>query len=910
MAAHSAYDINHNPCNTTASYKCSIDVFWFSVDTSSAVFFASSISVLIQFVLFVCLGSIADYGEYRKLFMMGFGYLSAAVGLGMLLIVDSTMFKTAILIYILGSVFHGASYVFFYSYVPILTRYHPKVIEKKNTAEYYKVMDKVGNDISSAGFMYAYFASVFELVVASIIVFVLGNGEDYGLPDVYPLQIGIAFACIWQIVVMIKYTEPNIKARPGPPLPPGENFIVYSIKNLQITLSKAKQLKELFTFLLGWFIFSDGISTVSTVAILYCQSELGVSEIGLLIAAILTPFAAGIGNFTWIKIQAKYKLTTQQTLVIQCIMHCLLPVWGLIGFFTPKGSFGLQAKWEIYVLACYYGFLLGASQSSCRVMFSDLLPHGQEAEFFSLYEITDRGSSWIGPLVVGAIGDAGDKRYSFVFLLFMLMIPVYVFSKVDTVKGKRDALQFASKEEEMIALRTTIQSEPQEEDLERLIGGDANPDFLESLDSLDIKGTKEQPATPPVTQKPFAPSQKPFVPFQPSTPPSISRSQSPNSPALGKPPTTTGFTPFRPPVPNQQAPPTKPVYPPVSQAGQNIPPPSVQQPVANQPPIQNFPPTQQNQQPPNLNQAPPIAGPPPQIKPPVEGYHQHKPPPKRTGFVPSFHQQAGPLPPPIEPQPVQEQNSQDGGWSWNSVWSTASKGLESAKAIAGTVTKDLASSETVKGIYQTVTPELQNLAQIATKGVTTLADTLAPPITPTGQSSKIPGTINIWMCVSVTDQELKNRLHIIANQSSHEIWLSKRPPYLGRQPVCDQVKVNLVDDSEPIVPNNLQNAISMAENTMERLQKLADAENDGFRQALLVVQPFQTVVESMISDAKTHLSYYCVLVCDAQQGLLTANAISQSVFENHANPEWFNEQCFRVLETAVVDILEEFMLNV
>lgn len=70
------------------------------------------------------------------------------------------------------------------------------------------------------------------------------------------------------------------------------------------------------------------------------------------------------------------------------------------------------------------------------------------------------------------------------------------------------------------------------------------------------------------------------------------------------------------------------------------------------------------------------------------------------------------MPPPIEPQPVQEQNSQEGGWSWNSVWSTASKGLESAKAIAGTVTKDLASSETVKGIYQTVTPELQNLGNI------------------------------------------------------------------------------------------------------------------------------------------------------------------------------------------------------
>ncbi|KAJ3319393.1 hypothetical protein HDV06_006346 [Boothiomyces sp. JEL0866] len=451
-------------------------------------------------------------------------------------------------------------------------------------------------------------------------------------------------------------------------------------------------------------------------------------------------------------------------------------------------------------------------------------------------------------------------------------------------------------------------------------------DFLESLDSLDIKGTQEQKPAPPPTHKPFVPSQKPvttsaagFVPFQPSTPPSLSRSGSPNTSGISKPPTTPGFTPFRPPIPSQQTPASvQPSYPPLSQGVSSISPPpvhSMQRTSSSQGTVQ--PPTLQNQPPVNPTQPPPIpvsvnTGPPPQIKPPVEGYHQHKPPPKRTGFVPSFQQQAGPLPPPIEQQPVQqqEQQVQEGGWSWNSVWSTASKGLESAKAMAGTVTKDLASSETVKGIYQTVTPELQNLAHIATKGVTTLADTLAPPITPTGQSSKIPGTINIWMCVSVNDQEMKNKLHMIANQASHEIWLSKRPPYLGRQPVCDQVKVNLVDDSEPIVPNNLQNATSMAENTMERLQNLADAENDGFRQALLVIQPFQTVVESMISDAKSHLSYYCVLVCDAQQGLLTSNAISQSVFENQAKPEWFHEQCFRVVETAIVDILEEFMLNV
>jgi UMF1 family MFS transporter len=36
-------------------------------------------------------------------------------------------------------------------------------------------------------------------------------------------------------------------------------------------------------------------------------------------------------------------------------------------------------------------------------VFSDLVIPGKEAEFFALYEITDKGSSWLGPLAVGEI---------------------------------------------------------------------------------------------------------------------------------------------------------------------------------------------------------------------------------------------------------------------------------------------------------------------------------------------------------------------------------------------------------------------------------------------------------------------------------------------------------------------------
>lgn len=56
------------------------------------------------------------------------------------------------------------------------------------------------------------------------------------------------------------------------------------------------------------------------------------------------------------------------------------------------------------------GLLLGATQNSCRVLFSELLPHGHEAKFFALYSITDKGSSWIVLKLIGTV--VGSIDYS------------------------------------------------------------------------------------------------------------------------------------------------------------------------------------------------------------------------------------------------------------------------------------------------------------------------------------------------------------------------------------------------------------------------------------------------------------------------------------------------------------------
>jgi hypothetical protein len=64
----------------------------------------------------------------------------------------------------------------------------------------------------------------------------------------------------------------------------------------------------------------------------------------------------------------------------------------------------------------------------------------------------------------------------------------------------------------------------------------------------------------------------------------------------------------------------------------------------------------------------------------------------------------------------------------------------------------------------------------------------------------------------------------------------------------------------------------------------------------------------MITDNNQHISYYCSLVCDTDQGLVVSSCISQSV--SVKTTKYFQEQCSRVVETSIVDVLEEFMVSI
>jgi len=103
-------------------------------------------------------------------------------------------------------------------------------------------------------------------------------------------------------------------------------------------------------------------------------------------------------------------------------------------------------------------------------MFADLVPRGRESEFFGLYAITDKGSSWLGPLAVAAITDATHEiRHAFVFLLVLLTLPIpIIYFGVDLHQGRIDA------EKASLELQQTLETgmenrQDEDEERERLL---------------------------------------------------------------------------------------------------------------------------------------------------------------------------------------------------------------------------------------------------------------------------------------------------------------------------------------------------------------------------------------------------------------------------------------------------------
>ena len=66
--------------------------------------------------------------------------------------------------------------------------------------------------------------------------------------------------------------------------------------------------------------------------------------------------------------------------------------------------------------------MLGGTQALSRSFYSQLIPRGREAEYFSLYQACERGTRWLGTLVFGLVHQWTDSYRPAIFALMVFFV--------------------------------------------------------------------------------------------------------------------------------------------------------------------------------------------------------------------------------------------------------------------------------------------------------------------------------------------------------------------------------------------------------------------------------------------------------------------------------------------------------
>ena len=97
---------------------------------------------------------------------------------------------------------------------------------------------------------------------------------------------------------------------------------------------------------------------------------------------------------------------------------------------------------QFYALAAVIGLVQGGTQALSRSLFSQLIPAGKEAEYYGFYEISDRGTSWLGPLAFGLTYQlTGSYRLAIVSLVIFFVAGFVAAGRAADPPGRRRGRQ-------------------------------------------------------------------------------------------------------------------------------------------------------------------------------------------------------------------------------------------------------------------------------------------------------------------------------------------------------------------------------------------------------------------------------------------------------------------------------------
>jgi MFS transporter, UMF1 family len=394
--------------------------------------FATAAAGLAIALMSPVLGAIADASGRRKPWIAGFGAL-LVIGSALMWIGkpgDENVIPPLLFAYAIASV--GAEFATVFNNAMMPTLVPP---------------NRIGR-LSGTGWATGYIGGILSLTL--VLGFLAANPDTgrtlFGFAPLFGLdpvthqgdRITGPLTGVWFIVFVL----PMFLLTPDYPAKrPAREALREGLLELRHTLGELPKQKSIATFLLANMIYTDGLVSLFAFGGIYAAGTFGWHTIQIgtfgIILAIAGTFGAWLGGKLDDWLGPKRVIAGSMLILLLSIAAILLVDKDSILFVKvappePGGAlFSGAAERAYLVLGCLIGAAGGPLQAASRTLLIHLAPQDRIAQYFGLFALTGKVTSFAGPLLIGAITAAtGSQKAGMAVLVVFFLAGLALLARV------------------------------------------------------------------------------------------------------------------------------------------------------------------------------------------------------------------------------------------------------------------------------------------------------------------------------------------------------------------------------------------------------------------------------------------------------------------------------------------------
>jgi UMF1 family MFS transporter len=376
------------------------------VDARSYWSYLIALSVLTQVFLLPVLGSIADYSPQKKRLLAACTYIGAGATMAMFFLDDGR--------YLLGGALFLASNLAFGACIVLYNSFLPDIAPEQER-----------DAVSSKGWGIGYLGGG---ILLALNLLLYQKAESLGLGAGLAVRVSLCSAGVWWFLFAIIPLARLRNRVPSKKAPEGQSVVSSGFTQLFRTIREMRRFPQTLTFLAAFLIYHDAIQAVITLSGQYGSDYLRIPMSSLTLAILMVQFVAFGGALLFNRIAAA--ITAKRAVALALVVWTMLMV----------AMFAVKTAAHYFMAAAGVAIVMGGSQALSRSLYSLMIPKGKEAEYFSLYEISDKGTSWLAPLLFGlTLQFTGSYQLAILSLIIFFVAGLLVLLKVDVQRAAAEA---------------------------------------------------------------------------------------------------------------------------------------------------------------------------------------------------------------------------------------------------------------------------------------------------------------------------------------------------------------------------------------------------------------------------------------------------------------------------------------